>query len=94
MFDVHLVKRLINTCIQKREGFNRYIVWCCITSIILMVVVLQGEMTIGFLFASARLGWDVNKYSIYVATNIILTILGLLIGVKILVTYGGTDHFY
>ncbi|XP_029040266.1 proton-coupled folate transporter-like [Osmia bicornis bicornis] len=92
MFDIHLVKRLINTCIQKREGFNRYIVWCCITSIILMVVVLEGEMTIGFLFVNARLGWDVNTYSIYVATNIILKILGILIGVKILVVFGGLSE--
>ncbi|XP_003704933.2 putative peptidoglycan muropeptide transporter SLC46 isoform X1 [Megachile rotundata] len=89
MFDICLVKKLVNTCIQKRDGFNRYIVWCCISSIILMAIVLQGEMTIEYLFASARLGWNVNEYSIFLATTIMLKILGLLFGVKILVTYGG-----
>lgn len=89
LFNIHLVRKLISTCTKKRDGFNRYIVWCCIISIILIVIAMQGEMTIGFLFVSARFGWDINKYSIYLATNIILTILGITFGVKMLVTYGG-----
>ncbi|XP_017756151.1 PREDICTED: proton-coupled folate transporter-like [Eufriesea mexicana] len=89
LFDIHLVRKLINTCTSKREGFNRYIVWCYIISIILMIIPLQGEITVGFLFVSARLGWDVNKYSIYTAANIILSILGLVFGVKVLKMYGG-----
>lgn len=48
-------------------------------------------MTIQFLFASARLGWDVNKYSIYVVTDIMLTIFGIILGVKVLTTCGGID---
>lgn len=91
LFNIHLVRKLISTCIKKRDGFNRYIVWCCIISIILIVIAMQGEMTIGFLFVSARFGWDVNKYSIYLATNIILTILGITFGVKMLVIYGGIN---
>ncbi|XP_054001564.1 proton-coupled folate transporter-like isoform X2 [Hylaeus anthracinus] len=87
IFDVHLVKELISTCTKKRDGFNRYIVWCCLTVIILFVIVLQGEMTIGFLFASAKLGWDVNIYSIYVAVNITFTTFGVIFGVKVLTTY-------
>ncbi|XP_061938843.1 probable peptidoglycan muropeptide transporter SLC46 isoform X5 [Apis cerana] len=92
LFNIHLVRKLISTCIKKRDGFNRYIVWCCIISIILIVIAMQGEMTIGFLFVSARFGWDVNKYSIYLATNIILTILGITFGVKMLVIYGGLSE--
>ncbi|KAK9297172.1 hypothetical protein QLX08_009040 [Tetragonisca angustula] len=89
LFDIHLVKKLISTCIKKRNGFDRYIVWCCITCIILMIIALQGDMTVGFLFASARLGWNVSEYSIYLATSIVLSILGIIVGVKLLMTYGG-----
>lgn len=91
LFDTDLVKKLISTCTKKRDGFNRYTVWSCIICMILMVIVLQGEMTIGFLFASARLGWDVNEYSIYSATNIMLTIAGIIAGVKIFAMYEGID---
>ncbi|XP_076163595.1 putative peptidoglycan muropeptide transporter SLC46 isoform X4 [Ptiloglossa arizonensis] len=89
LFDVNLVKELISTCTKKRDRFNRHIVWCCIITISLLVIISQGEMTIQFLFASARLGWDVNKYSIYVVTDIMLTIFGIILGVKVLTTCGG-----
>ncbi|KOC63079.1 Proton-coupled folate transporter [Habropoda laboriosa] len=88
LFNVHLVKKLISTCTKKRDGFDRNIVWCCITSIILMATVLEGNITVEFLFTTARLGWDVTTFSIYVATNIILSILGI-IAIKFLVQCGG-----
>lgn len=89
LFDTRLVKELFNTCTKKRDGFDRYIVWCCILCIILRVIVMEGESTIGFLFASAKFGWGVDKYSIYIAANMIFAIIGMLFGVKLLVTYGG-----
>ncbi|XP_076753612.1 putative peptidoglycan muropeptide transporter SLC46 isoform X3 [Xylocopa sonorina] len=89
LFDVRLVRQLIDTCIKKRDGFDRYIVWCCTAIIILKVLLMEGEMTVGFMFVNARLGWDVNKYSIYMAANVIISIFGLIFGMKLLVTYAG-----
>lgn len=90
---MHLVKELISTCTKNRDGFNRYIVWCCIASLILLGIILQGNMTIGFLFASARLGWDVNQYSIYQASDIMLSTFATVFGVKVWTTYGGINTF-
>ncbi|XP_017877468.1 uncharacterized protein LOC108623450 isoform X2 [Ceratina calcarata] len=92
LFDTRLVKELFSTCTKERDGFNRYIVWCCILCITLRVIIMEGESTIGFLFASARLGWDVKKYSIYMAMNMIFAIVGIMFGVKLLVTYGGISE--
>ncbi|XP_076278681.1 putative peptidoglycan muropeptide transporter SLC46 [Lasioglossum baleicum] len=89
LFDIDLVKELISTCTKKRDGFNRYIVWCCISVIILLVIVFNGEMTIGYLFTSARLGWDVDKYSDYVAIKLLLITFGIIFGVNVLTTYTG-----
>lgn len=58
----------------------------------LRIIVIEGESTIGFLFATARLGWNVNEYSIYMATKLILAIVGIICGVKLLVTYGGLSE--
>lgn len=90
LFNIDLVKELISTCTKKRDGFNRYIVWCCISVIILLVIVFQGEMTIGYLFTSARLGWDVDKYSDYVAIKLVLITFGIIFGVNVLTTYAGS----
>lgn len=79
-----LVKDLIRTCIKKRSGFNRLLVWSCIACLILLLITLQGEMTIGYLFASARLGWNVEDYSTYVGISVVLGILGTILGIKLM----------
>ncbi|EZA62407.1 hypothetical protein DMN91_010681 [Ooceraea biroi] len=84
IFDFVLVKDLINTCLRKRDGFNRSIVWICIGSLTLLLIIMQGELTIGYLFVSARLGWSVEKYSIYVGINIMLGIVGTIAGIKLM----------
>ncbi|XP_066583704.1 probable peptidoglycan muropeptide transporter SLC46 [Prorops nasuta] len=89
LFNIHLVWDLIATCVKKRDGFNRFIVWCCILTLALYCIIMEGEMTIAFLFASARLGWNVQQYSVYSATNIIFSIIGSLVGVKVLAQYKG-----
>lgn len=84
IFDFVLVKDLINTCLRKRDGFNRSLVWTCIASLTLLLTITQGELTIGYLFASARLGWSVEKYSTYIGVNILLGIIGTIGGIKLL----------
>lgn len=85
-----LVKDLINTCLRKRDGFNRSLVWTCIASLTLLLTITQGELTIGYLFASARLGWSVEKYSTYIGVNILLGIIGTIGGIKLLRKCAGT----
>ncbi|XP_032676619.1 uncharacterized protein LOC116846636 isoform X3 [Odontomachus brunneus] len=84
IFDFVLVKDLVRTCVEKRDGFNRSLVWSCIVCLTLLLITLQGEMTIGYLFASARLGWDVQEYSTYVGASVVLGILGTILGIKLM----------
>lgn len=89
LFDVSLVKDLINTCIKKRDGFDRCIVWCCITYLILYIITMDGDMSISYLFSNARFGWNVSQYSNYMGANVALGIIGTLIGVKIIGSLAG-----
>lgn len=84
IFDCELVKDLINTCVKKRDGFDRSLVWSCIACLTLLLIPFQGDLTIGYLFASARLGWTVDKFSIYIATSVIMGILGMIFGIKLM----------
>ncbi|XP_035738036.1 proton-coupled folate transporter-like isoform X1 [Vespa mandarinia] len=84
LFDVSLVKDLISTCIKKRDGFDRCVVWCCIMYLILYIVTMDGDMSISYLFSNARFGWDVSQYSNYMGANVALGIIGTLIGIKII----------
>ncbi|XP_025154888.1 uncharacterized protein LOC105187223 isoform X3 [Harpegnathos saltator] len=89
IFDFVLVKDLIRTCIKKRDGFNRSLVWSCIACLILLLITLQGEVTIGYLFASARLGWNIEKYSTYIGASVILGIFGTVSSIKLIRRYAG-----
>lgn len=92
LFNVRLVQDLVSSCTRKREGFDRCAAWCCIGSLTILIVNMQGELTIGYLFANARLGWDVSWYSVYMATNISLSILGTTIGAVMLKKIAGISE--
>ncbi|XP_050453837.1 tetracycline resistance protein, class B-like isoform X3 [Cataglyphis hispanica] len=84
IFDFMFVKDLINTCIKKRDGFNRSLVWSCVACLTLLLIAFQGNLAIGYLFASARLGWTVEQFSIYIATSVVMGILGTIFGIKLI----------
>lgn len=84
IFDFVLVKDLVRTCVRKREGFNRLLVWSCIACITLLLITLQGELAIGYLFTSARLGWNVRQYSTYVGASVVVGIFGTIVGIKLM----------
>lgn len=84
MFDIMFVKDLFRACVIKRDGFNRSLAWSCIACVTLLLITLQGEITIGYLFASARLGWSVKEYSTYVGASVVMGIFGTIFGVKLM----------
>ncbi|KAL0113780.1 hypothetical protein PUN28_012713 [Cardiocondyla obscurior] len=88
IFDYTLIKDLFNVCIKKRDGFNRSLVWSCIACLTLLLIVCEGNLAIGYLFVSARLGWTVENYSIYLAVSIVVTIIGTIFGIKLMIYAG------
>ncbi|XP_024937758.1 uncharacterized protein LOC107264716 isoform X4 [Cephus cinctus] len=84
LFDFSLVKELISTCVKKRDGFNRYVAWCCILTLLLTIFAMEGDATIGFLFVREYFGWDISSYANYTGATVILSIVGTLFAVKLL----------
>lgn len=76
-------------CVKKRDGFNRSLVWSCIVCLTFLLIVFEGNLSIGYLFVSARLGWTVEKYSTYAAADIVMGILGTIFGIKLMRKYAG-----
>ncbi|KYN05692.1 PREDICTED: proton-coupled folate transporter-like [Cyphomyrmex costatus] len=89
VFDFTLIKDLINTCVKKRDGFNRSLVWSCVACLTLLLIVYEGSLAIGYLFVSARLGWTIENYSVYNAADIVVKVLGTIFGIKIMQKYAG-----
>ncbi|KAK2580079.1 hypothetical protein KPH14_012362 [Odynerus spinipes] len=89
LFDINHVKDLFSTCTKKRDGFDRCIVWCCMAYLVLNVLIMEGSISVAYLFSNARLGWDVGQFSTYMVANIGLGMIGTLIGVKIFGSLAG-----
>ncbi|EGI69454.1 PREDICTED: proton-coupled folate transporter-like isoform X1 [Acromyrmex echinatior] len=89
IFDLTLIKDLIDTCVRKRHGFNRSLVWSCVACLSFLLIVFEGYLSIGYLFASARLGWTMQQYSVYNAADIVVQALGTIIGIKVMRKYAG-----
>lgn len=89
VFDLTLVKDLFDVCVKKRDGFNRSLVWSCIACLTFLLIVFEGNLAIGYLFVSARLGWTVKEYSTYVAVDVVMGVLGTIAGTKLLRKYAG-----
>lgn len=79
-----LVKDIINTCIKKRDGLDRSLVWNCIACLTLLLITFNGYLAVAYLFTSARLGWAVDQYTTYVATSVVLTFSGTIFGIKLI----------
>lgn len=80
LFDISLVTEMFEVCLIKRHGFNRVVVWSCITCLALNVLAVQGDFVVGFLFVSAKFGWDVSDYSSLQASTVLFGIVGTLLG--------------
>ncbi|XP_043289896.1 proton-coupled folate transporter-like [Venturia canescens] len=83
LFDLTLIKDMIKTCVKKRRNTDRLIMWCCILSLAILMLVGEGELSIAYLFASAKLGWGIDKYYFYQAIVVLLTVIGALVGAKV-----------
>lgn len=82
IFDFSLVQELYRGVTQKKEGFDRCLVWCCIIAIASHVVIFEGNGSISYLFATAKLGWNLSDYSIYSGTHLFISVIGMLLMIR------------
>uniref|UniRef100_A0ABD2WB87 Uncharacterized protein n=1 Tax=Trichogramma kaykai TaxID=54128 RepID=A0ABD2WB87_9HYME len=83
VFDYKLVRDLFKAVLKSRDGFDKFLVWSCVLSIAINVSIMEGNGSILFLFTSYKLQWNFSDVSIYSGTNLLLTIIGMLLLIKL-----------
>ncbi|CAD6234912.1 GSCOCG00007759001-RA-CDS [Cotesia congregata] len=81
-FNMPLIKELFSICFERRDGFNRGMLWCCLAVLTLFTMVVNGNSNISYLFANAKLGWDIEDFSIFSGLSIVLSTIGTFGGLK------------
>jgi len=84
IFDLSLVTDMFQTCFKRRENLNRAIIWMTITSLVLSIFVLDGSVTVFYLFVRERFNWSIQQSTFYDAATIVVIILGNIVGMYIL----------
>lgn len=84
MFDLSFAKELVSSIVVKREGFHRGVVILTMSIVTLYIMVLEGEISIGYLFTRERLAWDIQHFSWVISAGILINMAGVLVGVSLL----------
>ncbi|XP_057320091.1 tetracycline resistance protein, class D-like [Microplitis mediator] len=88
-FDFSLVKQLITTCTKKRDSLNRELLWSCLLVLSLIRIIIDGSLDINYLFAHAKLGWNIVQYSMFNSLSMVTLIIGTFCGIKVMKDYIG-----
>ncbi|XP_012251995.1 proton-coupled folate transporter-like [Athalia rosae] len=83
IFKISSVKGIFKSCLVKRAGCHRGVIWLAIFTLTVSVMVVEGHATIGFLFARERLAWNVQQYGYYGGVELLLSVIGVLSGVTL-----------
>ncbi|XP_008554902.2 tetracycline resistance protein, class D [Microplitis demolitor] len=88
-FDFSLVKQLITTCTKKRDSLNRELLWSSLLVLSLIRIIVDGTLDINYLFAHAKLGWNIVQYSMFNSFSMVTLIIGTFCGIKVMTDYIG-----
>lgn len=92
IFKIENVSDMFKACFKKRPNFDRTIIWLLIVAMSLSIFVLEGSMTVTYLFVREKFAWTLKEFSFYGSTSIVLQIIGNVIGMYFLRKYLGLSE--
>lgn len=75
---------MMKTCFKRRPFKERRILWCLITILMFTVFTLNGTSNVFYLFVREQFHWTLKQATLFDSTNILVAIVGVMIGVSIL----------
>ncbi|XP_036219264.2 probable peptidoglycan muropeptide transporter SLC46 isoform X2 [Bactrocera oleae] len=84
LFDLAAVKEMWQTCFKPREYNDRAIIWLSMIANLISVFVLDGSMTVFYLFIREIFHWSIKEFTTFETVNMLVTTIGNIMGVLIL----------
>ncbi|XP_067630532.1 probable peptidoglycan muropeptide transporter SLC46 isoform X2 [Eurosta solidaginis] len=84
LFSYIHVKDMLVTCFKDRPYYDRSIIWLVTGTMFLSIFVLDGAMTVFYLFVREKFQWSVRDFTFYETVSHMVPMLGALIGFLIL----------
>lgn len=84
VLDLLLVKEMISTCFKERPNKTRTTILLLLFANSLSIFILYGLLNLEYLYTRQKLEWDLQQYTVFSASNTMLMVLGLFIGVSLI----------
>ncbi|XP_018790462.1 PREDICTED: proton-coupled folate transporter-like isoform X2 [Bactrocera latifrons] len=84
LFDLAAVKEMWQTCFRPREFNDRAIIWLAMMACSISVFVLDGNMTVFYLFIREIFNWSVKEFTTFETISMFVTTIGNIMGIIVL----------
>ncbi|XP_050324764.1 proton-coupled folate transporter-like [Bactrocera neohumeralis] len=84
LFDLAAVKEMWQTCFRPREYNDRAIIWLAMMACSISVFVIDGSMTVFYLFIREIFNWSVKEFTTFETINMFVTTIGNIMGIIVL----------
>ncbi|CAD7014373.1 uncharacterized protein LOC101459008 isoform X2 [Ceratitis capitata] len=75
-FHFDLIKELINSCVKRRQLFNRAVIWCIMFTLVTTTFVQQGEVGLSYLFLRNKFNVTLQDFTTFNAASIVIKMIG------------------
>ncbi|KAM8706069.1 hypothetical protein ACLKA7_010369 [Drosophila subpalustris] len=84
LFSLLHLKEMLETCCKPREHHARGIIWLVTLTMFMTMFVVDGVMTVMYLFVRQKFHWSVREFTFFETVSQLVPMLGALIGFLIL----------
>ncbi|XP_054090031.1 uncharacterized protein LOC105212584 isoform X2 [Zeugodacus cucurbitae] len=84
LFSYVHIKDMLVTCFKKRPYYDRSIIWLVTGTMFLSIFVIDGAMTVFYLFVREKFHWTVRDFTFYETVSHMVPMFGALVGFLIL----------
>ncbi|TDG52311.1 hypothetical protein AWZ03_001141 [Drosophila navojoa] len=80
LFSLTHIKEMFKTCCKPREHHAREIIWLVTLTMFMSMFVVDGAMTVMYLFVRQKFHWSVREFTFFETISQVVPMLGALIG--------------
>uniref|UniRef100_A0A1I8Q736 Major facilitator superfamily (MFS) profile domain-containing protein n=1 Tax=Stomoxys calcitrans TaxID=35570 RepID=A0A1I8Q736_STOCA len=84
LLDINHLKSMYETCFRQREYETRSVILLIVSCLLTCAFVVEGSMTVFYLFVREKFQWTVKDFTTYETVSILVPILGNILGVWLL----------
>lgn len=81
LFRCNHLSDMVEAALRRRPDYCRCVVWLLMIIMSLIMFMMEGSMTVSFLFVREKFGWTVHDYALFDSMTILVQVVGTIVGI-------------